>query len=607
MQWGGVCCMRYFLSFGGTMMEQRYSRLFAPLCALALLLTACSGGSDAGGNSDDGYYDDGSYEQPSEPSKPGSGGTGDDVSDNPTDPKDPPDEPTDPTEPTEPTGPSYKNVSEILKGILGAEYETISGNISQNITLTAQTVKAVSDIFPVLESVITNANEMDSAKEQVVNADNDTKKALVAQSENKISIKGKEAEYEGYYSEDRSTVRIYEGYGYEIAANGDMNIIVSGKFNYFYERIESLEGNVDISELEIYSGKLKGWDDDLSIPMTDLKEKIYDKFNLSNKSIDALPKLSLGLVNDDYDYGLKHFLVIYKKYNKNEKMQLTGTFGEIDGRYLVDGVTPDNYTMFESDGNTVKSDNSVKSVDINELIDFANQYDINTIKNIKINGTLSSAKTVDWMLTNVVFETSMANLTNSSSSDLNGVVYFKDLPYASTNKQSIDGVVRYDKLAASINKISSGTEASVVDMRGIDKNTMNSYSISNIFRGSVSSVYFADGIKELSRNGSGENPEFYKKFIDITSANIYNEYYGTGDREDSCKLPGSADIPASKKARTLKEFEYYGNNFKFEKSAYDSYDGNFEGLLEWVKNSLQTDKTTKWIASAMYQTSVFFV
>ena len=447
------------------MMKQRYLRLFAPLCALALLLTACSGGSDAGGNSDDGYYDDGSYEQPSEPpshgvdepSNPGSGGTGagDDVSDNPTDPKDPPDEPTDPTEPTEPY---YKNVSEILQEILGAEYETISGNISQNITLTAQTIKAVSDIFPVLESVITNANEMDSAKEQVVNADNDTKKALVAQSENKISIKGKEAEYEGYYSNKWPPfpVRIYDGYGYEIAANGNMNIIVSGKFNYFYERIESLEGNIDISELELYSGKLKdenGKDrdeDDLSVPMTDLKEKIYDKFNLSNKSIDALPKLSLGLVNDDYDYGLKHFLVIYNKYNKNEKMQITGTFGEMNGRYLVDGVTPDNYTMFESDGNTVKSDNSVKSVDINELIDFANQYGIHEIKNIKINGTLSSAKTVDWMLTNVVFETSMANLTNSSDSDLKGVVYFKDLPYASTNKQLVEGVVRYDKLAASM-------------------------------------------------------------------------------------------------------------------------------------------------------------
>ena len=456
------------------MMEQRYSRLFAPLCVLALLLTACSGGSDAGGNSDDGYYDDGSYEQPSEPPSPGSGGTGagDDVSDNPTDPKDPPDEPTDPTEPTEP---SYKNVSEILQEILGAEYETISGNISQNITLTAQTIKAVSDIFPVLESVITNANEMDSAKEQVVNADNDTKKALVAQSENKISIKGKEAEYAGYYSNKWPPVpvHIYDGYGYEIAANGDMNIILSGKFNYFYERIESLEGNIDISELELYSGKLKGWDDDLSVPMTDLKEKIYDKFNLSNKSIDALPKLSLGLVNDDYDYGLKHFLVIYNKYNKNAKMQITGTFGEMNGRYLVDGVTPDNYTLFESDGNTVKSDNSVKSVDINELIDFANQYGIYEIKNIKINGTLSSAKTVDWMLTNVVFETSMANLTNSSSSDLKGVVYFKDLPYASTKNQSINGVVRYDKLASSINKISSGSMTSVIDMRGIDKNTMN--------------------------------------------------------------------------------------------------------------------------------------
>ena len=291
-------------------------------------------------------------------------------------------------------------------------------------------------------------------------------KLLLHKSENKISIKGKEAEYVGYYSKEKSPVHIYDGYGYEIAANGDMNIILSGKFNYFYERIESLKGNVDISELEIYSGKLKGWDNDLSVPMTDLKEKIYDKFNLSNKSIDALSKLSLGLVNDDYDYGLKHFMEIYSKYNKSEKLNINASFGEMNGRYLVDGVTPANYTLFESDGNTVKSSN-IKSVDINELIDFANQYDINTIKNIKINGTLSSAKTVDWMLTNVVFETSMANLTNSSDSYLKGVVYFKDLPYASTNNQSIDGVVRYDKLASSINKIVSITSRSVIDMRGM--------------------------------------------------------------------------------------------------------------------------------------------
>ena len=121
-------------------------------------------------------------------------------------------------------------------------------------------------------------------------------------------------------------------------------------------------------------------------------------------------------------------------------------------------------------------------------------------------------------------------------------------------------------------------------------------------------MYFADGIKELSRNGSGKNPEFYKKFIDITSARIYNEYYGTGDREDSFNITEDNYIPASKKARTLKDFEYYGNNGKFEKSAYDSYNGSFTGRETYFEDTLQADhQTTKRIASAMYQTSVFFV
>ena len=579
------------------------SLLCAALLAVIFLATSCSGaesGDDAPpleipGSGDNAGGDGSSSDK------------GGDESPEPTNP-------SDPSNSTEPTDSYYKNVSEILKEILGSEYETISGDISQSITLTAQTIKAASDIFPVLESVINNANKMDSAKEQVVKSNNDTKNALVAQAENKITIKGKTAEYEGYIENEEtnthSPTTVYDGYGYEISANGNMNIILSGKFNYFYDHIDSLKGNVDISKVEIYSDKLKGWDDDLKLLSSSLKEEIYEKLSLDNKTVDALPKLSFGLYNDDYYYGLKRFMDIYSKYNKSEKLNITASFGIMDGRYLVNGVNPDNYTLFESDGNTVKSDNTVKSMDINELIEFTNKYDVYAVRNMIITGKPNSKQTVDWELTNVIFKEDMSNLTNTSTYSLTGVVYFNDLPYNNNLivGQFINGVVKLNKLSKNIN-LQASIDFGIVDLRGIDKNTMNSYDMQEIFIGGLSSVYFAEDIKELSRIKTGEkNRDFYKKLIDIYSKDVHNEYYGTGDREDGYITSGYNNIPTSKKARTLKEFEYYGNNNKFEKSAYDSYNGNFDGLTEDGLFRLTGDHNyMKQIARGARRSSVFFV
>ena len=56
-------------------------------------------------------------------------------------------------------------------------------------------------------------------------------------------------------------------------------------------------------------------------------------------------------------------------------------------------------------------------------------------------------------------------------------------------------------------------------------------------------------------------------------------------------------LAASKNPRTLKEFEYFGNYDKFEKSAYSSYSSTeFDNLPKEEREQLEGDKDAKKIA-----------
>lgn len=594
----------------------------APWCALAILLAACTGSGAA-------TEDDQPIEQPApKPETPAEPNTPD-VSDDPNNPDNPdvPDNPNNPENPNNPDNPNnpgeeapqYEDVKAVLKEILGDKYEAISGEVSQNITLTAQTIDAVTDIFPDLESVVSDSNKMTAAKTKVDKSTDDVKKALVAQVEEKISVTRKAKQYKVISGKSGIELDPVTGSGYEISAEKGMKVSLKEEFKYFSNHIESLSDNIDISGITISSQQDVGdihYDAIPLIPGEDLKEEIYNKLNLEGKNPESLPTLSFG-IGGDKELGLKHFLDIYDKYNKSKKLDLlndiTATFGSMDGRTLVDGVKKENYTLFKDDGNTAKdhNDTSIRSFNIDDLVEFTNKYNISDIRNLIISGDATTEGPVDWRPTNIIFEGDVSKLKNSSERVLNGIVYFKDLPYNNKDVggQGINGAVKLNKLEGLKNfKINDKSESqemthnkSVVDLRGINKDKMEKYNPSyedRIFKW-IGAVYFAGDVKTLA-----ENDKLYTKFINYEySEYINNEYFGDSVRKNSIgyEKDNSTAFTTSKTARKLSEFEYFGNNRYYEESAKDSYKenletNNFEGLnlldiqIERLKNS-NNDKT----------------
>lgn len=566
----------------------------APWCAAAILLAACTGGTDD------------TADRPVTP-PPAESGAQPSVPDNPENPENP-DTPDNPGK-EEPK--KYADVTTVLKEILGEKYNEISEEVSTNITLTAQTIDAVTDTFSVLNSVITakaedEESKMNEAKAKV-NSYKDNSEimtALVAQNEGRIGLtKQTEAQVPGSFGEEKGPSPIFDCNIYDISVlKDDFKVSLSGKFDYFYNHIGSLKGNIDISKLEIVSHIDRG--DNVLVQTKLLKEEIYDKFNLKDKDANSLPTLNFGLYNGGYEFGLKHFLDIYDAFGKSDKLNITASFGSMDGRTLVEGIAPDDYTLFEADGDTAKSSNdkSIKSFNINELKSFADNYGISTFRNLIISGTPDKEMEVDWSLTNIIFEEDMSKLTNTSAS-LFGVVYFKDLPYNNTRSdgQNLFGVLKLDKLDSNVNFKINGSKESVFDIRNIDKDELNLYNPSyeqHIFT-QINSVYFSADAKDLKKDDS-----LYIKFIKLTKAGyINNEYFGDGDRANGAFNEDHEPDPASKTLRKLSEFEYYGNYEQFETSAYSSYtQEEFNKLLDYQKDKLESDKDAKTIAkvNALY-------
>lgn len=461
----------------------------APWCAIAILLAACTGSGAA-------TEDDQPIEQPApKPETPAEPDTPD-VPDDPNNP-DNPDNPDNPGEDV----PPYEGVKDVLKEILGDKYEAISGEVSQNITLTAQTIDAVTDIFPDLKAVVEDSSKMNDAKTKVNESTDDVKKALVAQVEEKISLtKEKTDELMGSFEDLNEPNKIADpkdGNNLYISASDGYTVSLSGEFDYFDNHIKSLKGTIDIGGLKIVSHLDMG--DRVLVASSSLKKEIYENLNLEDKNDEnSLPTLEFGLTHDK-DLGLKHFLDIYDKYNKSEKLNIDAFFGSIDGRKLVD---VENYTLFENDGNTAKEhdNSSIKSFEINKLIDFAKKYNISYISNLIIYGD-AREDTVNWNFSNIIFEGNMSKLKNESTRSLIGIVYFKDLPYnniTTTYGQGVDGIVKLKNLSASF--ILNPNDRSIIDIREVNDKDIINYNPEQLIVSRMRGMYFNENVEYLKDN-----------------------------------------------------------------------------------------------------------
>lgn len=218
----------------------------------------------------------------------------------------------------------------------------------------------------------------------------------------------------------------------------------------------------------------------------------------------------------------------------------------------------------------------------------------------------AKANTVNWQLTNIVFEGDMSNLKNNFTNPndnlalcLYGIIYFKNKPYNNSRQdgQSVEGMVKLDKLegVSSENfKVGFGsTSYSVLDVSGITPNVLDTYNKDNNNQiaskaGLIHAIYVN---KDYS---STDVTTLCKKFADSSRIGAIYVYFGNNKVQGNFYNSSIATVGASRIPRTLKEFEYFGNYDKFEKSAKSSYtDDEFKALpLQKEQENLERDETT---------------
>ena len=461
-------------------------------------------------------------------------------------------------DPDTPEKPEIATTQSILKDILGEDtYNSLSGKLSSNITLTAQTIVDVTDIFPVLEEAVNNSTKKDEVKNTLSAKGEDVKVALVAEVEKKLTISKESIEREGVsYIINESGIT----YSSSTFLNSDdytisttlTKVLLSGKFDIDNIYIKSLSGPIEfnsdfklVSEKDIL-GKNK------AMIISELKN-MYDNLKLSSKTVDKLPMLDLGVYVGDEE-KLKDFMEIYDKYNSSEKMQITGNFSDVefDGSKLVSNSS--GYTLFSSNTAKTSNNSSIKSITADELVKLSNKYGIHKIKNIIVSGN-SSANSVNWTdLTNVIFEGDMSKLTINNKTDLKGIVYFKDLAYNSNS--TVLGSLKFDKISSTMNVSGDGNgkESFVLDISSISD--INNYIGNVLIKGGqvVNAVYFNKNQK------SNKGRDLYRRIADEQSGVIDNVYFGGKLEEGESFNNANVKTKTYPTARTLEEFEYLGNN-----------------------------------------------
>ena len=464
--------------------------------------------------------------------------------------------------------PSIKDVTALLKEILTeAEYNRISGELSSgNITLTAQTIKAVGDNFSDLKNNTVN----DTVKSNVTSY----KEAFIAQNEGKINI-------------TKSGIYTLNSYNVSVTFNGEF----------------------DLDKISLPANNGKG-----NFSNATLKNSVYDisidKLNDIRGS--SLPTISS--TNISSNSSPKAIYDLYKAYSSNlDKLTLNGNLYRktIDGKE-ISGKS--DYTLFTDDNKAKLSTNtSIISLSADALAQMTNQLTIYDIRNMIISGN-ATGNTVNWQLTNIVFEDDMSNLKNDFTNPndnlalrLYGIVYFKNKPYNNNvyNGQSVEGMVKLDNLQGVSSKNFkvdfTSHVCNVLDVSGIIPTVLNGYVLDYDKQitskgGTIHAIYFN---KEYTSADENKIKELCEKFANPDRTGAIHVYLGNkkvdGNKYD--KYKNENEVGASKTPRTLKEFEYFGNNENFEHSAKSSYtDTEFKNLPSNEQNQLTNDNGKKQIA-----------
>ena len=510
----------------------------ATILALIFLAASC-GGAESGGDSSAPSFEIPGSGGNAGGGNSGNGGNKDDSqdNDNPTNtPKD--DENTDDNY-------NYESIRAFLEKHI-SNYTILSGEISnsKSITLTAQTIDTILDIYPDLEKAVKNKDNETTAENSFNKkaTTNDIKKALIAQAENKLTVtKGTSSHIIGDFTP----------FDYTISAQG-ITIKLSGDFDFNkYYFIKNSSTTVDLSDANFYTN--------FSIIVNELSE-FHSSFKKLSSS--TLPKLtSANLKNiENSEEGVKKLFDIFDDYNfSNDK--LSGLKIDWSSAVLNGKSWSNNDYLFT--GNTENTSTKMK-LDIEKLIKFTSKTGVNNIKNIRITGSLSKSETVSWKdLTNVIFEGDMSQLTIENQTNLNGIVYFKDFPYNNSNDSVVEGSLKLNKIADTMKVSGDGTgqKSFVLDLSSIS-NFYNNYSKTNLTQsGLVNAVYFnedQESYKDKDDNGFA----LYEKIVDSQAGRINNVYFG-GIRATTNGFKLNQGVKTSDKARTLQEFEKLGNDGKY--------------------------------------------
>lgn len=552
----------------------------AALFAAALAFVACK-------NIEDG----GEIQQPPAPEQGASGGSQGEgqpgSGDNTGNEGENPDEGGDKGDEQNPPQPSGKTVVELLKEIIGeSDYDAISEEVAAgNMTLTEEKIKAVGDIFPALEKDAESGKEAKDVENAEIIRQN--KEAFVAQARGEMEDVFKTIYPEGY-----------EEYPFLFDEDDfERKYVVTYKKNFTFE------GEFNLDEIDII--KADGAQGDFSNATLTGNNITIDNLNSIRGS--DLPKISS--TNISSTSSPKAIYDLYKAYSSNlDKLTLKGdlTYTNIDGKE-ISGKS--DYTLFTNDNKAkLSTDTSIISLSADALAQMTNQLKIENIWNMIISG--KAAGEVNWRLTNIVFEDDMSEIKNKLSSNLYGIVYFKNKPYSNNNGtadgQIVEGMVKLDNLTEvsgdNFKVRFASSVYGVLDVSGVTQTILNDYNKKGReiipLGGSTHAIYFNAYCNKTNITQTEINTLCYK-FVSESTTGILNVYLGMdkfkGDEYD--KYVYRNLLAASKNPRTLKEFEYFGNYDKFEKSAYSSYSSTeFDNLPKEEREQLEGDKNTKRIA-----------
>lgn len=323
--------------------------------------------------------------------------------------------------------------------------------------------------------------------------------------------------------------------------------------------------------------------------------------DINNARKSSLPTLSNITVKDE-NTTAKDIYDLYKGYTTKEdlgKVNLRGNLDTVvfDGRSISGNK---DYTLFnENDEAKESNDPSIISLNVDALSQMTEQLKIFMVSNMIVSGEANKERTVNWELVNIVFEGNVNKIIHDNTRDMYGIVYFKGIPY-NVFKQYMYGMLKLNNLTNDNFSISSNGKMGVIDVRGIDINSMNAYNDTYDKgvnqNGIINSVYFDKNIEGIIKKFKADN------------GYVNNVYFGEKREYGIRSFSPNHYHPSSKTPRALRDFEFLGNTYidgnysgvmYFPTSAYDSYDGDFSEYGDEeaeARDALEEDRNKKKLA-----------